>query len=147
MIFTLPSLQATKEKNISYRKAVISNEGAQRELKKIEESIKTFRQSNDKILTSFDTPYDKEIIKKGLEANIESVVIKNIKESTLDSYNLVSMEVEGLIDSPKQFHQTLESLNNSKYIAKATFPISFDKQGQKIKLVFMLKIYSLPSKN
>lgn len=145
MIFTLPALQATKEKNISYRKAVISSEGTKKQLAKIEESIDTFESSNKKILNSLTTPYDKEIIEEGLEANIEDVVIKNITESKADRYDVVSMSIEGVINSPKDFYNTIDTLNSSKYIAKATFPISLDRYGDKIKISFMLKVYKAPN--
>ena len=127
-------LESKKEQQL------IAREQAQYE--RVNEKLEKLKSENAHTLTAFRTAFDPKKFTKNNHEDFEDLYLTEI--ATVDhnsSFKVYEVNATTKITSPQVFYQFLEKINKSDWIIGVNFPIYFEREGNRIKSSFTMKVH------
>jgi hypothetical protein len=95
---------------------------------------------------AFDKPFDPgrfEHLYKKEFTDLYLTEVANVESN--GSFKVYEVNATSKITSPKSFYEFLENINKSEWVIGVNFPIHFERDGDKIRSSFTMKVHNKPS--
>lgn len=109
---------------------------------RVNEKLEKLKSENAHTITAFKTPFDPKKFTKNNHEDFEDLYLTEIQ--MLDhngSFKVYEVNATTKITSPQVFYQFLEKINKSDWIIGVNFPIYFEREGDRIKSSFTMKVH------
>lgn len=98
---------------------------------------------NTHTIKAFRTPFDSVKFTKNNQQDFQDLFLTEIEMAESNgSFKVYEVNATTKITSPQTFYQFLEKINKSDWIIGVDFPIHFERDGDKIKSSFTMKVHS-----
>lgn len=109
---------------------------------KVNEKLEKLKSENTHTIKAFKTPFDPKKFTKNNHADFEDLYLTEIEMIDQNgSFKVYEVNATTKITSPQVFYQFLEKINKSDWIIGVDFPIYFEREGDKIKSSFTMKVH------
>lgn len=107
------------------------------------EKYKKLKGENAHTIQAFRTPFDLVKFTKNNQQDFQDLYLTEIKMAEHNgSFKVYEVNATTKITSPQIFYQFLEKINKSEWVIGVDFPINFERDGDKIKSSFTMKVHS-----
>lgn len=127
-------LESKKEQQIIGR--------VQEKYDRVNAKLDKLKSENSRTVTAFKTVFDPKKFTKNHQKDFEDLYLTEIE--ILDrngSFKVYEVNATTMITSPQVFYQFLEKINKSDWIIEVDFPIYFEREGDRIKSSFTMKVH------
>ncbi len=109
---------------------------------KAQEKLKKLKSKNSHTMTAFSTAFDPKKFTKNNHKDFEDLYLTEIEMGDHNgSFKVYEVNATTKITSPQIFYQFLEKINTSDWIIAVNFPIYFEREGDRIKSSFTMKVH------
>lgn len=109
---------------------------------KVNEKLEKLKSENTHTIKAFKTPFDPKKFTKNNHRDFEDLYLTEIEMVDQNgSFKVYEVNATTKITSPQVFYQFLEKINKSDWIIGVDFPIYFEREGDKIKSSFTMKVH------
>ncbi|MDQ1298267.1 MAG: hypothetical protein QG558_806 [Campylobacterota bacterium] len=116
---------------------------AQERYDQVNEKHKKLKSENAHVIQSFRTPFDSVKFTKNNQKDFENLYLTELEMAEQNgSFKVYEVNATTKITSPQAFYQFLEKINKSDWVIGVDFPINFERDGDKIKSSFTMKVHS-----
>lgn len=106
-------------------------------------SLKELQAQNRHTIGAFETPFNAERFATLYKKEFEDLFLTEIANlDTNGSFKTYEVNATSKITSPQSFYTFLEGVNKSDWIIGVNFPIHFERDGDRIRSSFTMKVYS-----
>ena len=114
----------------------------QEEYDRVNEKLKKLKDENAHTMTAFHTKFDPKKFTKINQNDFEDLYLTEIEMADHNgSFKVYEVNATTKISSPQVFYQFLEKINKSDWIIGVNFPIYFERDGDRIKSSFTMKVH------
>ncbi|MDP2077460.1 MAG: hypothetical protein Q8N01_02520 [Sulfuricurvum sp.] len=109
---------------------------------RVNKKLEKLKSDNAHTITAFKTAFDPKKFTKNNHEDFEDLYLTEIE--MLDhngSFKIYEVNATTKITSPQVFYQFLEKINKSDWIIGVNFPIYFEREGDRIKSSFTMKVH------
>lgn len=127
------------------------------ESKKEFQKLETAQQKNDEtrlrleelsarhrpVITAFNTPFNSDRFTRLYQKEFDDLYLTEV--TTFESngtFKTYEVNATSKITSPQSFYHFLENINKSGWIIGVNFPIRFERDGEKIRSSFTMRVYN-----
>jgi len=140
VIFIIPQLKIYKTNKMSLKKYEKLYTTESLKLKELKLQEKYMSKKYKEPIQKFNTKFDLNDFKKFLKSDFPECIVTTTKDKKKLSINLT-------VKDRQSFYKCIEKLENYKNIVKITFPITYKKEKNKIKINFFATISNKNLKN
>jgi hypothetical protein len=116
---------------------------AQERYNQVNEKQKKLKAENIHIIQAFRRPFDSVKFTKNNHKDFEDLYLTEIEMAEHNgSFKVYEVNATTKITSPQTFYNFLEKINKSDWVIGVDFPINFERDGDKIKSSFTMKVHS-----
>ena len=116
---------------------------AQERYDDVNEKYTKLKGENTHIIQAFKTPFDSVRFTKNNHQDFQDLYLTEIEMAEHNgSFKVYEVNATTKITSPQTFYQFLEKINKSEWVIGVDFPINFERDGDKIKSSFTMKVHS-----
>ena len=116
---------------------------AQERYDQANEKQKKLKSENIHIIQAFRTPFDSVKFTKNNHKDFQDLYLTEIEMAEHNgSFKVYEVNATTKITSPQTFYNFLEKINKSVWVIGVNFPINFERDGDKIKSSFTMKVHS-----
>ena len=116
---------------------------AQERYDQVNEKHKKIKEENAHTIQAFRTPFDSGKFTKNNQQDFQDLYLTEIEMAEHNgSFKVYEVNATTKITSPQIFYQFLEKINKSDWVIGVDFPINFERDGDKIKSSFTMKVHS-----
>lgn len=105
--------------------------------------LKELQVQNVRMITAFNTPFHPERFEKQYRKEFDDLYLTEV--TTFDSngtFRTYEVNATSKITSPQSFYHFLENVNKGEWIIRVNFPIHFERDGDKIRSSFTMRVYN-----
>lgn len=140
-------------KGKEYRALRLENKKQEQELETVQlkhdrtaEKLKELQSKNRHIISAFVTPFNPERFTKLYSKEFEDLYLTELESADdNDSFRIYEVNATSKITSPQSFYNFLEGVNKSDWIIAVNFPIHFERDGERIRASFTMKVHNYSS--
>lgn len=112
---------------------------------RVNEKLEKLKRENSHTLTAFKTSFNPKKFTKNNHEYFEDLYLTEVEMADHNgSFKVYEVNATTKITSPQVFYQFLEKINKSDWIIGVNFPIYFEREGDKIKSSFTMKVHHNP---
>jgi hypothetical protein len=112
---------------------------------RVNEKLEKLKRENTHTLTAFKTSFNPKKFTKNNHEYFEDLYLTEVEMADHNgSFKVYEVNATTKITSPQVFYQFLEKINKSDWIIGVNFPIYFEREGDKIKSSFTMKVHHNP---
>jgi hypothetical protein len=116
---------------------------AQERYDQVNEKHKKLKGESAQTIQAFRTPFDAVKFTKNNQQDFQDLYLTEIEMAEHNgSFKVYEVNATTKITSPQTFYQFLEKINKSDWVIGVDFPINFERDGDKIKSSFTMKVHS-----
>jgi len=116
---------------------------AQERYDQVNETHTKLKSENAHVIQSFRTPFDAVKFTKLNQQDFENLYLTELEMAEHNgSFKVYEVNATTKITSPQTFYQFLEKINKSAWVIGVDFPIHFEREGDKIKSSFTMKVHT-----
>lgn len=107
------------------------------------ERLKELQGENRHTITAFDTPFNSERFERLYKKEFTDLYLTEV--TTFDNngtFKIYEVNATSKITSPESFYTFIEGVNKSEWIIGVNFPIHFERDGDKIRSSFTMKVHN-----
>jgi hypothetical protein len=109
---------------------------------RVDEKLEKLKRENSHTLTAFKTPFNPKKFTNNHQEDFENLYLTEIEMADHNgSFKVYEVNATTKITSPQVFYQFLEKINKSDWIIGVNFPINFEREGDRIKSSFTMKVH------
>lgn len=109
---------------------------------RVNEKLEKLKHTNSHTLTAFKTPFNPKKFTNNNHEDFENLYLTEIEMADHNgSFKVYEVNATTKITSPQVFYQFLEKINKSDWIIGVNFPIHFEREGDRIKSSFTMKVH------
>ncbi|HEX5624240.1 MAG TPA: hypothetical protein VFX57_07360 [Sulfuricurvum sp.] len=128
-------LESKKEQQIISR--------AQERYAQVNEKFEQLQRDHAHTLKAFHTSFDPGKFTKKHQDDFQDLYLTEIQMTDQNgSFKVYEVNATTKITSPQTFYQFLEKINKSDWIIGVNFPVYFERDGDKIKSSFTMKVHN-----
>lgn len=114
----------------------------QEQYDRVNAKLEKLKHENTHTLTAFKTPFDPKKFTKNNREDFEDLYLTEIEMIDHNgSFKVYEVNATTKITSPQVFYRFLEKINKSDWIIGVNFPIYFEREGDRIKSSFTMKVH------
>ena len=116
---------------------------AQNKFDNTESRLKEIETQNAKTITAFNTHFNPDQFERLYKKEFSDLFLTEV--TTFDSngtFREYEVNATSKITSPQSFYTFLENINKSKWIIGVNFPIHFERDGDKIRSSFTMRVHN-----
>ena len=115
---------------------------AQAQYDGVNEKLEKIKSENAHTITAFRTVFDPKKFTKNNDQDFENLYLTEIEMADHNgSFKVYEVNATTKITSPQVFYQFLEKINKSDWIIAVNFPIYFERDEDRIKSSFTMKVH------
>lgn len=115
---------------------------AQERYNQVNEKLAKLKSEHAHTMKAFATPFDPKKFTKINQQDFENLYLTEIEMADGNgSFKVYEVNATTKINSPQTFYGFLEKINKSDWIIAVNFPINFERDGDKIKSSFTMKVH------
>lgn len=112
---------------------------------RVNEKLEKLKRENSHTLTAFKTSFNPKKFTENNHEYFEDLYLTEVEMADHNgSFKVYEVNATTKITSPQVFYQFLEKINKSDWIIGVNFPIYFEREGDKIKSSFTMKVHHNP---
>lgn len=146
-LLLIPKGKEYRTLRLESKKEFLSLELAQRRFDQTNERLKELQTRNRHTITAFNTLFNP---KRFTDQNKKEFQDLYLTEMTAQEENgtfkIYEVNATSKITSPESFYHFLENINKSDWIIGVNFPVHFERDGDKIRSSFTMKVHNTPPK-
>lgn len=118
-------------------------DAAQQRHDEIYDKLKDMQAQNRHTIAAFETPFNQERFSKLYRNEFQDLYLTEIvTEESNGTFKVYEVNVTSKITSPQSFYSFLEGINKSDWIIGINFPVRFERDEDKIRSSFTMKVHS-----
>jgi hypothetical protein len=95
------------------------------------------------VITAFNTHFDSDRFTRLYKKEFDDLYLTEITTfETNGTFKTYEVNATSKITSPQSFYRFLENINSSGWIIGVNFPIHFERDGEKIRSSFTMRVYN-----
>lgn len=108
-----------------------------------EERLKELQERNEHTIKAFRTTFNPDAFEKLYKKEFTDLYLTEVTTfETNGSFTVYEVNATSKITSPESFYNFIESVNKSKWIIEVNFPIHFERDGDKIRSSFTMRVHN-----
>lgn len=116
---------------------------AQREHDQTQERLKELQGRNAHTIKAFNTSFNPDRFEKMYKKEFTDLYLTEVTTfETNGSFTVYEVNATSKITSPESFYNFIESVNKSRWIIGVNFPIHFERDGDKIRSSFTMRVHN-----
>lgn len=116
---------------------------AQEQYESVNERLKKLKSEHAHTMEAFHTPFDPKKFTTINHKDFQDLYLTEIEMADHNgSFKVYEVNATTKISSPQTFYQFLEKINKSDWIIAVNFPIYFERDGDKIKSSFTMRVHN-----
>lgn len=116
---------------------------AQREYDHMFERLKELRGENRHTITAFNTPFNTDRFERLYKKEFTDLYLTEVTTfENKGSFTVYEVNATSKITSPESFYTFIEGVNKSEWIIGINFPIHFERDGDKIRSSFTMRVHN-----
>lgn len=116
---------------------------AQQEYDHTQERLKGLEEHNAHTIKAFNTSFNPDKFEKLYKKEFTDLYLTEVTTfETNGSFTVYEVNATSKITSPESFYHFIESVNKSKWIIGINFPIHFERDGDKIRSSFTMRVHN-----
>lgn len=116
---------------------------AQREHDQTQERLKELQGRNAHTIKAFNTSFNPDRFEKIYKKEFTDLYLTEVTTfETNGSFTVYEVNATSKITSPESFYNFIESVNKSRWIIGVNFPIHFERDGDKIRSSFTMRVHN-----
>lgn len=116
---------------------------AQRGHDQTQERLKELQERNAHTIKAFNTSFNPDRFEKIYKKEFSDLYLTEVTTfETNGSFTVYEVNATSKITSPESFYNFIESINKSKWIIGVNFPIHFERDGDKIRSSFTMRVHN-----
>lgn len=142
VLFLIPKGKEYRTLRLESKKEQQMIGAVQEQYDRVNEKLEKLKSENAHTLTAFRTPFDPKKFTKNNHEDFEDLYLTEVEMADHNgSFKVYEVNATTKIMSPQVFYQFLEKINKSDWIIGVNFPIYFEREGDKIKSSFTMKVH------
>jgi hypothetical protein len=142
-LLLIPKGKEYRSLRLESKKEFQKLETAQREYDQIHSRLQALEGENRALITAFDTPFNPERFTRLYKKEFDNLYLTEITTfETNGTFKTYEVNATSKITSPQSFYTFLERVNKSEWIIGINFPIHFERDGDKIRSSFTMRVYN-----
>lgn len=105
--------------------------------------LKEMQGQNRHTITAFDTPFNADRFERLYKKEFSDLYLTEV--TTFESngtFKIYEVNATSKITSPESFYTFIDGVNKSEWIIRVNFPIHFERDGDKIRSSFTMKVHN-----
>lgn len=146
-VFMIPKGKEYRSLRLENKKQEQQLEAVQLKYDQTAEKLKEMQSKNRHIISAYSTPFNPERFRKLYNKEFEDLYLtelENVDEN--GSFKIYEVNATSKITSPQSFYNFLEGINKSDWIIAVNFPIHFERDDERIRASFTMKVHNYSSK-
>lgn len=108
----------------------------------VNEKFNKLKHDHAHTMEAFSAPFNAQKFTKMNQQDFEDLYLTEVEMADHNgSFKVYEVNATTKITSPQAFYQFLEKINKSDWIIAVNFPINFERDGDKIKSSFTMRVY------
>ncbi|MDD5051923.1 MAG: hypothetical protein PHO27_04210 [Sulfuricurvum sp.] len=142
-LMLIPKGQEYRSLRLESKKELQKIDLAQRRYDDASDKLKELQARNEHMIHAFNTSFDPERFTHQNKQEFQDLYLTEIasKEDN-GTFKLYEVNATSKITSPQSFYNFLEKINKSDWIIGVNFPIHFERDGDKIRSSFTMKVHN-----
>ncbi|MFY9143342.1 hypothetical protein [Sulfuricurvum sp.] len=109
--------------------------------------LKELQGENRHTITAFDTPFNPDRFERLYKKEFTDLYLTEVTSfENNGTFTIYEVNATSKIVSPSSFYSFVEGVNKSEWIIGVNFPIHFERDGDKIRSSFTMKVYNSEAK-
>ncbi len=105
--------------------------------------LKELQAQNRHTISAFDTPFNTERFERLYRKEFTDLYLTEVTTfDTNGTFKVYEVNATSKITSPESFYTFVDGVNKSEWIIGVNFPIHFERDGDKIRSSFTMKVYN-----
>ncbi|HZF71285.1 hypothetical protein [Sulfuricurvum sp.] len=142
-LLLIPKGKEYRSLRLESKKEFQQLELAQNKFDNTESRLKEIELQNAKTITAFNTHFNPDQFERLYKKEFSDLYLTEV--TTFDSngtFKVYEVNATSKITSPQSFYTFLENINKSKWIIGVNFPIHFERDGDKIRSSFTMRVHN-----
>jgi len=147
-MFMIPKGKEYRALRLDNKKQEQALESVQLQYDRTAEKLKEMQSKNRHIIAAYSTPFNPQRFSQFYKKEFEDLYLtelENVDEN--GSFKVYEVNATSKITSPQSFYNFLEGINKSDWIIAVNFPIHFERDAERIRASFTMKVHNYASKN
>lgn len=146
-LFLIPKGKEYRTLRLESKKEFQSFELTERRYDQADEKLKELQSRHKKMIKAFNTPFNPDRFTKLYKHEFDDLYLTEITTfESNGSFKIYEVNATSKITSPESFYTFLEGVNKSSWIIGVNFPIHFERDGDKIRSSFTMRVHNNESK-
>jgi hypothetical protein len=142
-LLLIPKGKEYRSLRLESKKEFQKLETAQREYDQTNARLQALEGENRPLIAAFATPFNPERFTRLYKKEFDNLYLTEITTfETNGSFKTYEVNATSKITSPWSFYTFLEKVNKSEWIIGINFPIHFERDGEKIRSSFTMRVYN-----
>jgi hypothetical protein len=145
-LFLIPKGKEYRALRLESKKEFQQLELAQNRYDNTLNRLEDMRKHHRHTIGAFDKPFDSGQFERLYKKEFTDLYLTEV--GTLESngtFKVYEVNATSKITSPQSFYNFLENVNKSEWVIGVNFPIHFERDGDKIRSSFTMKVHNKPS--
>lgn len=142
-LLLIPKGKEYRTLRLESKKEMHSLELAQRDYNLARDRLEELKGANRHTISAFNTPFNAERFTKLNKKEFQDLYLTEVTARSEEGmFKVYEVNATSKITSPQSFYHFLESVNKSDWIIGVNFPVYFERDGEKIRSSFTMKVHS-----
>jgi len=142
-LLLIPKGKEYRAFRLESKKEMHSLELAQRGYNQARDKLEELKGLNRHVITAFSTPFNAERFTKLNKKEFQDLYLTEMTAQDGEGkFKIYEVNATSKITSPQSFYHFLENINKSDWIIGVNFPVYFERDGDKIRSSFTMKVHS-----
>jgi len=145
--FLIPKGKEYRSLRLESKKEFQKLDLAQREYDFTLNRLKELEGQNKHTITAFNTPFNPDRFERLYKKEFSDLYLTEVTTfETNGTFKIYEVNATSKIRSPESFYNFIDGVNKSKWIIGVNFPIHFERDGDKIRASFTMKVHNSEEK-
>jgi len=145
--FLIPKGKEYRSLRLESKKEFQKLDLAQREYDFTLNRLKELEGQNKHTITAFNTPFNPDRFERLYKKEFSDLYLTEVTTfETNGTFKIYEVNATSKIRSPESFYNFIDGVNKSKWIIGVNFPIHFERDGDKIRASFTMKVHNSKEK-
>lgn len=145
-LFLIPKGKEYRSLRLESKKEFQQLELAQNRHDNVHNRLEDLKKQHRHTIGAFDKPFDPGRFERLYKKEFTDLYLTEV--SSIESngtFKVYEVNATSKITSPQSFYNFLEQVNQSEWVIGVNFPIHFERDGEKIRSSFTMKVHNKPS--
>lgn len=147
-LLLIPKGKEYRTLRLESKKEILSLELAQRRYDQASDKLQELQTRHHHTITAFNTSFDPERFTQLNKKEFEDLYLTEMTaQENNGTFKIYEVNATSKITSPESFYHFLENVNKSEWIIGVNFPVHFERDGDKIRSSFTMKVHNSRTPN